>query len=248
MRTSPSRRFGKLLAGLALLGSANAGAALVYDASLNTLPGSQGWTSSIAAGVTSTASGGVYSLDTSGSLLNQSGHIRVLAAQSLDTQGGFELGIGLKVLGETHTSTDRSGFSLLLVGDTQSHALELGFWTDSIWSYAINNGAFVRVPGAAASTTGFHDYRVRVQNNAYQLFQDDALILSGGLVDYPSSLSNPLTLIYDSPNTLFFGDDTSRASSSVQIKYVSLGAVPIPAALFLFAPAAGALVSFARRR
>lgn len=253
MQTTMLRGMKSGLAALALLGAAGAGASTLYDGANagNPLPSQQGWTTVTFPGVTSTMSGTAYNLNTTASNAYQAGNFLTLPAGTLATGTGFDLAIGLDVLAESHTSDNRAGFSLLFVGNDPQHALELGFWTDEVWAYAVNGTSFVRGTPAIVSTAGFHDYVVRVRNDKFDLLVDGTALMSDvPLVDYPGSLSNPLTAVYETPNLLFFGDDTTSGSSNVKVSHVSLSAAPVPApaALLLFAPALAALGTGLRRR
>ncbi len=229
-------------------------AATLYDAALGTLPSAQGWTFA-GGGATQSVATGVYTFDTTAANAGQAGNVRGLPDNTLDTATGFDLGIRLRVVSETHDGTngaDRAGFSVLLVGDDPAYSLELAFWASEVWAYKYDGGFKKSAAEAALDTTsGFRDYRLAVRSNAYTLYADGTPLFGGPLQDYRAgiTLANPATLIYGTPNTLFFGDDTTSARAAVQFQTVSLTAVPVPASLPLLASALGlAGLGFRRRR
>lgn len=234
-----------VVAAISLLTAVAANAMLLYDADLDTLPSAQGWTNG---GLSGSVNGGVYHFDTTPDFIVRGGNLRVLGDGTLDTAFGFEFGLGLGILAENHGSNaNRAGFSFLFVGDSAAHALEVAFWEDEIWVYALGPD-FIHGAGAAASTSGQHDYRIRVQAHQFKLFQDHNLLLSGPMVDYRPAITSLERLVYGIPNLVFVGDDTRSASAGIELSYVSLSAVPLPAAWLLFAPAAAALFAGCRRQ
>jgi hypothetical protein len=257
-RLAVGRRTARGVVSVALLLAAAASpaplaAATLYDAALGSLPSAQGWTFA-GSGATQSVAGGSYTFDTTASNAGQAGNVRALSDNLLDTGAGFDLGIRLRVVSETHDGTNgpnRAGFSLLLVGDNPAYSLELAFWESEVWAYSYDAGFQKGAAQASIDTTGeFRDYLLSVQSNAYALYADGTALFGGPLQDYRAgiSLANPATLIYGSSNTLFFGDDTTSARGLVEIQTVSLTSVPVPAALPLFASALLALPALRRRR
>jgi hypothetical protein len=219
-------------------------AATLYDAALGTLPSAQGWTFA-GNGATQSIAGGTYTFDTTAGNAGQAGSVWVLPDNTLDTATGFDLGIRLRVVSETHDGTNganRAGFSVLMVGDDPAYSLELAFWESEVWTYEYDAGFKKSAAEAALGTTsGFRDYLLSVRSNAYTVYADGTPLFGGPLQDYRAgiTLANPATLIYGTANALFFGDDTTSARAEVQIQSVGLTSVPLPAALPLIASALG---------
>ena len=128
----------------------------LYDPALGTPPSAQGWSPlALGGGASQGVAGGVYALDTTGAGVSIWGNGRV-SPVLLDTQAGFDLSFSLQLLGETHTSPNRSGYSLLLVGAQASRALELDFWADHRWAQnydASQPDRFMHDTGVAFDTT-----------------------------------------------------------------------------------------------
>jgi hypothetical protein len=244
---------------LAALLARPAAAVLLYDASSGLAPtdGAWGWgygqTSSVGRGVT----GGAYRLDTTASEGISAGFFKnflVYGGPVLDTASGYELGLRLRVNAETHGGSDqRAGFSFIAVGSDVTRAIEVAFWEDSVWAYTLNAGnQFVRGPQASVATTaGFADYLLRVQDQRFDLLMDGSLLFGGDLVDYTPANTSVLGIDpYAIPNFLFWGDDTSSAQSSVDVARISFealtpAAAPAPTSLWLLLTG---LAVVARRR
>jgi hypothetical protein len=233
------RGFGLAAAACALLASTLTQAATLYDASLGTAPSAQGWVSVVPPFATGTVSGGRYTLDTSSGLPPNFSNA-LLAGSSrlspvlLNTSTGYELTIVMQVGSETHASANRAGFSIIAIGNDKTKSIELGFWQDRVFAYEYNGSdpdRFVRGPEYLVDTTSaLRTYRLRVQNNLYSLYVDNFLAIgSRSLYDYTPFAGFPD--VYEVPNFLFFGDDTTRARSIVSIASVTLNPVPLPAAL-----------------
>jgi hypothetical protein len=175
-------------------------------------------------------------LDTTFANALQAGYARL--DQTLDSAAGFRLSLSLSLLTESHGSPDRAGFSLIVL-DSASRGLELGFWGDEIWA---QNAGFTHGEGASWATNALTDYDLVFSGATYALLADGAPLLSGALRDY-SAFGAP----YNLPNFLFLGDDTSSARAKVTLASVSLFAVPEPATGALFLAAIGILALRPRR-
>ena len=143
---------------------------------------------------------------------------------------------------------DRAGFSVLLVGNDQK-AIELGFWQDRIFAQddgttqvntaleADGNPAnatrtlFTQAESVNFNTTALTTYDLAVLGNTYTLFANGQAILSGNLRDYtafvpPNIAVGPISVKPPSPyaqkNLVFFGDDTSSASATLQLLGVAI--------------------------
>ncbi len=152
----------------------------------------------------------------------------------LDTQAGFDLSFSLQMLGETHDSPNRAGFSLVLVGAQASRALELDFWADHIWAQkydASQPDRFVHDADMAFDTTAaLTPYTLAVRQQQFTLLAGGTALLSGALRDY-----TPAGLPYTTPNFLFLGDNSSRGSAISHLGALSLSPVPEPSVALLLA-------------
>ena len=212
-----------------------AASTLLYDATLSTLPSQQGWLFVNNGTVNQSVTGGHYVLDTHVDSNSQAGNSRNLFPlfpdPVLDTTSGFSLDLTLRVVAEEHSSNDRAGFSLLFVGQNPRQALELAFWANQVWAYDYTSD-FTHGPTYVIDTTDrLHNYGLQVQNGFYQLFVDGVGYLNGSLVDYTPAAAgagffNPRR-VYGIPNLLFFGDDTSRAGSQVEIAGLRITPFPL---------------------
>ncbi len=117
---------------------------------------------------------------------------------------------------------------MLVVGSNPTQALELAFWTDRIWAYDYDaqqadrfvHGTEVVFDTAAALTS----YTLLLRQQQYSLFAGGVPVLTGALHDYTAG-GAPYTVA----DFLFFGDDSSRGSSSTRLGAVSVSTVPEPA-------------------
>ncbi len=145
----------------------------------------------------------------------------------LDTAAGFTLDFSLKVLQEAHADNTRAGFSFIVTGADTSKAIEIAFWTDHVWAYT---SGFEHGADAAFATTGMNDHALVVKNDEYTLSAGGSKLLEGSMVDY-SAQGAP----YNVASFPFFGDDTSRARSQIELGSVALAPVPEPATWALLA-------------
>ena len=236
---------------MAVVATTPAVAVTLYDPALGSLPTSQGWATlaDAAAGSQALVHGRLV-LDTTGAGVNAFGNGRS-APQPLDTAAGFALRWQLQVAKESHSSDNRAGFSVLLQGADQRQALELGFWSDSVWALGYSAGApdsgFVRAETAAFDTTAaLRAYSLLVQAGRFSLTADGQPLLAGALRDYP--VLGLSTLVYGASNYLFFGDNSARGQALVQMGTLQLLPVPEPAVPSLWALGLGLLAWRRRRR
>lgn len=227
-----------------LLCAATVRAVVLYDAALDTLPAAQGWLSGGIGPVTHSATGGIYSFDSSAQMSTQWGHSLTLNGSPLDTDRGFDLAFTLRVISEDHgANLNRAGFSLLFTGQDPTHSLELAFWIDRVWAYhydALQGSPFVQGVGAAIDATQWANYTLQVRQQSFTLLSGATTLMSGPLENYTAQ-----GVPYSSTNFIFFGDDTSSARTSVQLTSIQLSPVPeLPPALML---AIGLLVVAWRR-
>jgi Ca2+-binding RTX toxin-like protein len=162
----------------------------------------------------------------------------------LDAAKGFSLNFEVKINSENHTSDDnqdgiedRAGFSVIVVTSDKTKAIELGFWNNEIW--AQTGGSSERLFTHSSTERAFRDttqstrYSLAIQGNTYKLFAADAStpILTGNLRDYtafdhttaaPSPINSLPFDPYETPNFLFFGDNTTSARAISEIKQIEL--------------------------
>lgn len=188
-------------------------------------PSDQGWLyqgTSIAPAPSATATSSGTILDSSGTNSNYAGYFRQSPLQ-LNRSTGYSVTFRVQVNSESHSSTNRAGFSMivissLLAGESQPYGIELGFWTNSIWAQKVGftRGENVSYNTKAQAIT----YKLSVKDNNYQLFANGATtpILQGTLRQYtgftpPPGYGNP----YTTPNLIFMGDNTTSARAKVTI-------------------------------
>lgn len=216
----------------ALLCTAAARSAVLYDAAANTLPATQGWLSGGLGPVTQSAAGGIYSFDSTALTSTQWGHSQSLNGSPLDTNQGFDLSFSLRVVSEDHgTNLNRAGFSLLFTGQDPTHSLELAFWTNRVWAYHYDaqlGSPFVQGVGAAFDTTQWANYTLQVRQQSFTLLSGATTLMTGPLENYTAQGAP-----YNSTNFIFFGDDTSSARASVQLTSIQLSPVPEPAPVLM---------------
>ncbi|MEB3260403.1 MAG: bluetail domain-containing putative surface protein, partial [Cyanobacteriota bacterium] len=149
------------------------------------------------------------------------------AFPELDRSMGFSLDLRLRLNTETHFSDDRAGFSLLLLDQGPTPVgIELGFWPTKIFSQAGGDPPFAAIAGQVngVNTSVMTSYSLRILDNHYMLLANDRLVLQGELQDYSQATVPPIFPYnpYTTPNMLFLGDNTSRASAQVTLRDVSL--------------------------
>jgi hypothetical protein len=221
-----------------------ANAVVLYDASLGTSPVAQGLTYD-AIGF---APGPYYTFNASGTTLDTTNPAVVYAgfgsnATPLDRTAGFTLRIDAKILSSTSSSTNRAGFSIFALA-SDSYGIELGFETSAIFAQA-SSPLFTRAEEVAFATPdAVTKYELSILGSTYTLRADGASLLSGPLRNYtafepPVGAPDP----YEVPNAIFLGDNTSSASGSTLITYVS-----VPEPTTLVANAGAGIVLIRRRR
>jgi hypothetical protein len=233
------RRCVVILGLFVLCAAGSAPAVVLYDGALNTAPSAQGWRyvtdPLFGASATQSTGGGLVSLDTSAVIDDKAGYFSsfpVLGSHPqmpvLDRAAGYSIDFRARVASETHSSTSRAGFSVIALS-SDLKGVELGFWTNEVWAQA-DSPLFTHAEGAAFNTSAaLTDYRLDVVGGQYQLSANDTPILTGLLRDY-SSFGFP----YNTPSFLFFGDDTSSASASLELARISVN-IPEPATAALVA-------------
>ncbi len=160
----------------------------------------------------------------------------------LNRANGFELSFSLAIAAESHTSNDRAGFSVILLG-SDSQGIEVGFWDSQVWA---QNVGFTRGESFNIATTTPRDYRLRIESDTYRLFAGSDQLLTGAVRNY-SAFGPPYSL----PNMLFLGDNTSSGMADVTLGAITLqsnlAAVPEPSSSMLLIGAGGFLFCLFKR-
>ena len=210
----------------------------LYNASLPSRPNEQGWLS-FGGGLT-----GSQALTANGTTLTSTALVPDMAGYSnhtaaaptpvnagfprLDRATGFALDFRLKVINETHLSPNRAGFSVILLDQgSVPQGIELGFWSNSIFSQVGGSSPFLATGERAdgLNTTQANTYSLRLLDQSYVLLADNRLLLSGAVQDYSQWSKDPLLPYnpYTTPNFLFLGDNTRSASASVELGSTAIG-------------------------
>ncbi|MFT5495013.1 MAG: T5SS/PEP-CTERM-associated repeat protein [Kiritimatiellia bacterium] len=218
----------------ALLLSASAAERILYDGGAGLSPADQGWTllatplpPPFGSGnsVFESVGSGDVTLDTTVAITDSGGYFSNFLAPSvvLDRQVGFTLKWASELSFEMHNTTDRAGYSVLIV-TSDLMALELGMWLDQIWAQN-DQPLFTHGEGVALNTEPLIAYELMVLGDTYELRVGGALMLSGNLRDYSAfdhvAAGLPLDP-YETPNMIFFGDDTSSASANFRLQQIGL--------------------------
>ncbi|MGI2901777.1 choice-of-anchor Y domain-containing protein [Tolypothrix sp. VBCCA 56010] len=150
---------------------------------------------------------------------------------TLNRTNGFTINFQVKLNSESHSSDnnkdgliDRAGFSVIAIGNDKK-GIELGFWTDEIWAQE-SNPLFThsKTERKTFDTTTFKSYELSVLGDTYKLSANGSGILTGKVKDY-SAFNHAGTLPYDpyeTPNFLFFGDNTTSAKAEIELKSISV--------------------------
>ena len=204
----------------------------LYDGNLRSLPDKQGW---------------IYLLDPI--LRNNSRQVVVDRAVNLNTlrqsadhagyfarvplftphpdlpeefnrERGYQVGFTVQLPTEQHIRPDRAGFSVI-VTSRDLMGIELGFWTNEIFAQSvdfIHSEGNDQLPFRLANQ--YVDFVLEIKGENYTLSSAGTEILTGPLRDY-SGFGTP----YDISDFLFFGDDTTSASASVNIRSIWIDTV-----------------------
>lgn|GEM_PF-345545 len=230
---STSRRVLAVLGLLVLvalpLQAAWASATVLYDGSVtNSLPGNQAFDFiAFPSGATQTWAGGATTLDTSsannisaGYFTDETGAYGSGVLPVLNRTTGFSVQFTAQVITETHANNHRAGFSIIVLSDDQL-GIELGFWTNEIWAQNGPPNLFTHGEGVSYNTTtGLTQYTLEMSGSTYTLKAAGNTILTGAVRDYTSFSGFPD--VYETPNFIFLGDDTTSARASVRIAAVSV--------------------------
>lgn len=192
----------------------------LYDVVKGGLPHFQGFIFFSDPGTHSVFSNGVTHLETLDNNDIQAGFIR--QDQTLKRTDGFTIRFHAQLIFEHHISDDRAGFSVIALGSDKK-GIEIGFWENEIWAQEGGTAPdlFVHAEGAAFDTTAaLHPYELTILGDTYALAVTDTFILSGTVRDYTAFTGFPD--VYETPNFIFFGDNTTSAQANVRLGTISL--------------------------
>ena len=196
----------------------------LFDGALGTLPSQQGWLFFAARGLaeeshTGSAAHLVTTVDN-----GESAGYALVAPVALARDPGFNVAFRIRLTAETHARLDRAGFSVIVLAEDRL-GIELGFWTNLVFAQS-SEPLFTHAEEASFDfTAGFVDLVLRVAGTHYTLFVDRTPLLSGTVHDYSAFTGFPD--VYETPNLLFLGDNTTSAAANVEIAAAAL--VPAPA-------------------
>ena len=147
-------------------------------------------------------------------------------APILKREKGFKLDFTLNIVEENHSTPDRAGFVVILLADDMK-GIEVSFWEDEIWvqedDSADINDLFTHAEGVTFTTNVWVNYELEIISDTYSLSADNTEILSGTIRDYTAwqppvipgyTIPDP----YETPNLIFFGDNSSQAGSRTWIR------------------------------
>ena len=215
--------------------STNVNAAIVlFDDTLGTLPSQQPWLLHAGFGIAEQTTPAGVRLTSSGPGQGGYSNYALFAPKNpnfpvLDRNRGFTLELELQLIAEAHSSPNRAGFSVILLG-SDSKGIEIGFWEDEVWAQD-DNPLFVKGETASFDTQSEEVlYAISILADRYSVAANNVEILSGDVRDY-GSFGLPYTL----PNFLFVGDDTTSAQSDSNLGRIQLSqtiSTPEPASVF----------------
>jgi len=196
----------------------------LYDGALGTPPQAQGWSYAALpaqlAQATQTAS--ATRLVTTTPNLTSAGYARV-APTPLARDSGFNLALRVRLNAETHARTNRAGFSVIVLSSDQ-RGIELGFWTNLVFAQA-DSPLFDHSEEAAFDFwSAFTDLVVSIRGTNYVLFAAGTPLLAGPVRDYTPFDGFPD--VYETPNFIFLGDNTTSAGADVEIASVAIVTPP----------------------
>lgn len=208
-----------------IAGTVSASAQVLFDAALGSSPDQQGWTVFAPLPLIVSMSENAFTFDSRSVGNTGRGGLSRETPVALIATNGYALRLTLRVDAESHRSVDRSGVSLILLG-ADRRGIELAFWTDRIWTQADDPLFTHAEEGLIDTTRGFIDYAVAVLADTYTVTADGIPLLTGPLRDY-TAFSGDLD-VYEFPNFLFLGDDTTSAAGAVSIRRIELLPPPRP--------------------
>ena len=192
---------------------------LLFDAAQGTLPAAQGWSYAAVPGLAvQTHTGTAVRLDTTAANAESAGYARRLEPP-LDRRTGFNLVLRVRLPVERHARAERAGFSVIVL-DAERRGIELGFWQDQVFAQA-DQPLFTRAESAAFRfDLAPVELVLHLGAAQYTLFANRAPLLSGPVRDYTAFTGFPD--VYETPNFVFLGDNTTSAAAELELFEVAL--------------------------
>ena len=202
---------------------------VLYDGALGGLPESQqlsylgiGATVFDPSQVIYSASNGVTTHDSTPAIVDKAGYFDLGGyASELSRTVGFRLTFDVQLVSENHINNNRAGFNVILLGDDKQ-GVELAFWENEIWVQT-DNPLFRHGEGnrAVNPTAALTRYTLDVRGDSYTLTSGSNVILTGSVRDYTAATGS-FAFVYNTPNMIFLGDNTTSADSKFKLAYVSV--------------------------
>ena len=211
-------------------GQCSTASSVLYDGMLGGTPNTQALLfMALPAGTASqTVEGGYTVLDTMAHRATYAGYFAssalVPAVPTLDRTRGYVVRWRAQIEAEQHVSQHRAGFSVIALSQ-DLQGIELAFWENEIWAQEDDRDApdnlFTHAEGVAFDPTGgLVCYELVVAGDTYTLWAAGTPLLTGRLRDYSNFEGNIDP--YETPNFLFFGDDTSSARARIRLSFVGV--------------------------
>lgn len=194
-------------------------AQMLFDARRGSFPAEQGWSYAAVAGVAEQShAGAAVRLNTTVANVETAGYARLITPP-LNRRTGFNLLFRFRLPQERHARAERAGFSVIVL-DHERRGIELGFWQDQVFAQA-DEPLFTRAESAAYS---FDDAPVEavlsLSAARYTLWVNRQTLLSGPIRDYTAFTGFPD--VYETPNFVFLGDNTTSAAAELELIEVTL--------------------------
>lgn len=193
-------------------------AQILYDAQPGTLPAEQGWSYAALPGTArQTHTGSATRLDTLMSLSEAAGYA-LRPAPPLDRRTGFNLVLRFHLLEARSTRPERAGFSVIVL-DAERRGIELGFGAGDVFAQH-DQPLFTRGESAGFPlSNGPVEAVLSLRGDHYTLFLNRSPLLTGPVRDYTAFSGFPD--VYETPNFLFLGDNTTSAAALVDLEHVA---------------------------
>lgn len=199
----------------------------LYDGNRQSLPDKQGWLYLLDPPVFNLSRQVLvergFNLNTQRNPIDQAGYfartpqsVHPHLPETFDRMRGYRIDFSLQLLAENHASPDHAGFSIIVIsGDLKG--IELGFGMDAIFAQSADRTRAESINELPFGFDSYVDFVLEIEGEQYILRANDSEILTGSLRDY-SALGSP----YDIANFLFFGDASTFASASANIRSIRI--------------------------
>ncbi|MEP6756525.1 MAG: hypothetical protein ABJA67_13550 [Chthonomonadales bacterium] len=217
---------------------------VLYDGASNVTPSdvSWGWSFAGAGSVTPPGGSGFTGLSTTANDAFQAGYARNTPT-ALFASLGWNLRFDMQVTAEDHSNptgdknadglSDRGGVSVIALG-ADHLGVELTFWNNEVWTQeqsplfvhdTVLDRAFMNTTTTGTGSAGLIRYDLLVNGSSYRLYVNGSstAAMTGTLKNYTGGPA-----IYNTPNFLFFGDDTTSARGSFNLSRVAITSAPEP--------------------